>query len=112
MILVKNHWILLLSLVLTASSGVSCKKKKALSVDPGFVGTWRYIEHPNRIHYISIGEDSRGWYTVYDSSGNRIKWTSDMERRWVIKKDELQFGWMSMKEQEFTINQYPKVSEI
>lgn len=107
-----TYRILFLLSVLITTLGTSCQKEKALSVDPNFIGTWKFIEHPNRIHYISIKDDSRGTYTVYDSSGNYLKWSSDMVRRWVIKKDVLHFGWMSMKEQRFTINQYPKTSKV
>lgn len=105
--MLKSYLILPILVILA----VSCQKKKAASVDPDFVRTWRFIEHSNRIHYISIGEDSRGSYTVYDSLGNYLKWSSDMQRKWLIKKDILRFGWTSMKEQEFHIDQYPEKAE-
>ena len=95
--------ILLLSVLI-----FSCQKKKATSIDPTFIGTWKYIEHSDRTQYISIEEDSRGWYRVYNSSGDFVKWSSDMQRKWLIKKDILHFGWDSNKHQRFHIDQYPK----
>lgn len=90
---------------------LSCQKKEATDIDINFLGTWKYIEHSDRRHYISIEDDSKGWYHVYDSSGNFLKWSSDQRRKWLIKKDVLLFGWTSMKEQRFHIDQYPQKAD-
>jgi hypothetical protein len=82
----------------------ACKKEAAIEVDESFKGNWKhYIDAANTIT-LEIDEDSKGIIWRYENGDFK----SDTQyRKWLIKNDILHFGWLSAKEEKFSIDQYP-----
>jgi hypothetical protein len=86
---------------------VSCKKEPAIEIDEQFIGSWKHNIDANHTIYLGIESDSKGFIERYENG----KFKSDtQQRKWLIKKDKLYFGWTSAKDEKFSIDTYPSIA--
>lgn len=91
--------------VLIIILSASCKKKPAAEIDVRLVGRWSHYVNENRIQHIGIGSNSRGNLECYTDSGPEYY---AQHSKWLLKNDNLYFGWLYVKEDKFYIDSYPK----
>jgi hypothetical protein len=85
----------------------SCKKEPATEIDAQFVGSWKHIIDESHTIYLSIENNSKGFIERYENG----QFKSDtQQRKWLIKKDKLYFGWTSAKDEKFSIDKYPAIA--
>lgn len=85
----------------------ACQKEPAIEIDSNFIGDWKHNSTATNTVYLQIENDSKG-YIEYFENGT---FKSDTQRRkWLVKNGKLYFGWMSSKDEKFTIDQYPSIA--
>jgi len=86
---------------------LSCKKKPITEIYPEFIGTWIHYESAEKFKYLTIESDSKG--DIYYSNGWKV-YGGTQTRKWLIKKDNLHFGWTSASFEKFAITTYPTIA--
>jgi hypothetical protein len=85
----------------------ACQKESALELNSDFIGNWKHNQKANKTVYLQIEKDSKGYIEYYENG----KFKSDTQnRKWLIKKDKLYFGWLTSKDEKFSIDKYPSVA--
>ena len=86
----------------------ACKKEPVTEMHPDFIGTWYHYESVDKFKYLTIKADSKGeiWY----SNGWDV-YGGTQTRKWLIKNNNLHFGWTSVGMEKFEINQYPTIAD-
>ncbi len=86
-----------------------CKKEPATEIDAQFVGSWKHRTDESHTIYLGIANNSRGSIERYENG----KFKSDTrQRKWLIKKDKLYFGWTAAPGEKFSIDQYPSIASV
>ena len=85
----------------------SCEKEPVIEIYPEFIGTWIHYETIEKFKYLTIKSDSKG--DIYYSNGWKI-YGGTQTRKWLIKKDNLHFGWISTDIEKFAITTYPTIA--
>jgi hypothetical protein len=102
------HYIIMgLLFIITISA---CQKEPAIEIDAKFIGNWEHHQNANKTIYLTIEADSKGQIEYYENGSFK---SDTQQRKWLIKKNTLYFGWLATKDEIFSINQYPvKASTI
>jgi len=85
----------------------SCKKEPITEIYPEFIGTWVHYETLEKFKYLTIKSDSKG--DIFYSNGWKV-YGGTQTRKWLIKKDNLHFGWTSTGSEKFAITTYPTIA--
>ncbi len=85
----------------------SCKKEAATTVQSQLEGIWKHHSDQTHTVFLEIGADSKGYIEYYEN--NTFK-SDTQPRKWLIKNNVLYFGWLSGKEEKFSIDLNPSTA--
>jgi hypothetical protein len=85
----------------------SCKKEAAISVQSQLEGFWKHNSDQTHSVFLEIGADSKGYIEYFEN--NEFK-SDTQQRKWLIKNNILYFGWLTGKEEKFSIDLNPTVA--
>jgi len=85
----------------------ACKKKRAVDFESQLVGNWRHNSDNIHTIYLEIDSDSKGYIEYYENG----EFKSDTQhRKWLVKNNTLYFGWMSGRDEKFSIDSEPQIA--